>query len=189
MPVTGESHSRESLSADLRLVATGDRRAFERVYERTCAKLMGICLGVVGERAAAEDVLQEVYVIVWRQAARFDPARASPITWLGMIARNRAIDWRRAHERRADRFGHTLPPFIADESVPVDQAMAAAQVEQRAVLCLDRLNQDQREAIRDAFLGGHTYLALAEKWAVPLGTIKSRIRRGLIELKKCMADD
>lgn len=187
--MTGDPQSRDLLSADLQLAAAGDRRAFERVYANTSAKLFGICLGIVGERAAAEDVLQEVYVIVWRQASRFDPKRASPITWLGMIARNRAIDWRRAHERRADRFGHTLPPFLADESVPVDQAMASAQAEQQAVDCLDRLNHDQRGAIRDAFLGGHTYLALAEKWAVPLGTIKSRIRRGLIELKKCMADD
>lgn len=185
----GDPQSRELLSADLKRTAAGDRRAFERVYAHTSAKLFGICISVIGERAAAEDVLQEVYVIVWREAGRFDPARASPITWLGMIARNRAIDWRRAHERRADRFGQTLPPFIADDSVPIDQAIAAAETEQQAVECLDTLSQDQRDAIRDAFLGGHTYLALSEKWGVPLGTIKSRIRRGLIELKKCMADD
>lgn len=187
--MTRSTFDRDKLSADLVLVGAGDRDAFQRVYFATSAKLLGICVRIVGEQAAAEDVLQEIYVIVWRNAARFDPQRASPITWLCMIARNRAIDWKRAHDRHTDRFGMMLPPYIADERVPIDQAMASVEMEQAAVACLDRLTEDQRSAIRDAFLGGATYVTLAERLKLPLGTIKSRIRRGLLELKKCLPHD
>lgn len=187
--MTRATFDRDKLSADLVLVGTGDREAFQRVYVATSAKLLGICLPIVGEQGAAEDVLQDVFVIVWRNAAKFDPVRASPITWLCMIARNRAIDWRRAHDRHADRFGMMMPPFVADDSVPVDQAMASVEMERAAVACLDRLPEDQRSAIRDAFLEGATYVTLAERLKLPLGTIKSRIRRGLLELKKCLPHD
>lgn len=187
--VTGAKFDRNRLGVDLRLSGAGDRAAFQRVYVATSAKLLGICVGIVGEQEAAEDVLQEVYVIVWRNAARFDAARASPITWLCMIARNRAIDWKRAQDRRVDRFGAMMPAFIIDDSVPMDRTMALAELEQVAVGCLDQLPEDQRSAIRDAFLEGLTYVKLAERLKLPLGTVKSRIRRGLLELKKCLADD
>lgn len=187
--MTGANFDRERLSADLVQTGTEDRAAFHRVYRATSAKLHGICFRITGERGAAEDVLQEVYVIIWRHAARYDPARSSPITWLCMIARNRAIDWKRAHDRRADRFGTMMPAFVIDDTMPVDQAMASQQMEQAAIKCLDQLSEDQRTAIRDAFLGGHTYLKLSERLRLPLGTIKSRIRRGLLELKKCLHHD
>jgi RNA polymerase sigma factor (sigma-70 family) len=187
--VTGDSIERERLSADLQQTGDGNRAAFRRVYRATTAKLLGLCIRVVGDRLIAEDVLQEVYLIVWRQAGQFDPARASPITWLAMIARNRAIDWKRARDRRGDRFGAMMPPFIADESVPVDQRLASEEMERAAIACLDQLSADQRQAIRDAFIEGLTYVKIAEQGHLPLGTIKSRIRRGLLELKKCLSDE
>lgn len=187
--MTGAKFDRERLSTDLALAGAGDRAAFQRVYRATSAKLHGICFKIVGDREVAEDVLQEVYVIIWRHAAKFDPARASPITWLAMIARNRAIDWKRAQDRHTDRFGMMMPPFIADDKIPVDQALASEQMEQAAVNCLDQLAEDQRIVIRDAFLEGLTYVKLAERLRLPLGTIKSRIRRGLLELKKCLPHD
>ncbi len=180
---------RDGLAADIAQVGAGDRSALHRVYRVTSAKLFGICLRIVGDRAAAEDVLQEVYVIVWRNAARFDSARASPITWLAMIARNRAIDWKRAHDRHTDRFGMMMPPFVASDDLPADQALAAQQMEAAAVRCLETLGPDQRAAIRDTFLDGLTYIQLAERLRLPLGTVKSRIRRGLLELKKCLSHD
>lgn len=187
--MTRASFDREKLVADLVQSGRGDRLAFHRVYRATSAKLHGICFGVVGERAAAEDVLQEIYVVIWRHAAKFDPARSSPITWLCMIARNRAIDWKRANDRHGDRFGKMMPPFVMNEHAPLDQSLESEQLEHAAITCLDQLAADQRTAIRDAFLGGHTYIKLAERLGLPLGTVKSRIRRGLIELKKCLSHD
>lgn len=187
--MAGAVFDRERLSADLVRAGTGDRAAFHRVYRATSAKLLGICVRITGERSTAEDVLQEVYVIIWRHAAKYDRDRASPITWLSMIARNRAIDWKRARDRIGDRFGAMMPPFVADEQVPIDRALIALQTEHAALACLDQLSADQRSIIRDAFLEGHTYLKLAERLSLPLGTVKSRIRRGLLELKKCLAHE
>lgn len=187
--MAGARFDRQTLADDLLSAGGGDRVAFQRIYHATSAKLFGICMRITRDTAAAEDVLQDVYVIVWRNAAKFDPARASPITWLAMIARNRAIDWKRAHDRHTDRFGMMMPPFVIDDSAPVDHALASEQMEQAAIACLDRLSADQRIAIQDAFMEGLTYVMLAERLKVPLGTIKSRIRRGLLELKKCLPHD
>src|SRR5919108_418688 len=92
------------LAAALARVAAGDRAALRIVYQDTSAKLFGVCLRILNDRSEAEDVLQDVYVTVWRKAATFDPARASPITWMVAIARNRAIDRLRATamSRRSD---------------------------------------------------------------------------------------
>src|SRR4030081_4139561 len=92
----GAEENRSQLVAALARVAGGDRAALQIVYQDTSAKLFGVCLRILNDRSEAEDVLQEVYVTVWRKAASFDPARASPITWMVAIARNRAIDRLRA---------------------------------------------------------------------------------------------
>ena len=184
----GDDAARQHLSADLVRVAGGDREAFRRVYAQTAGKLFGVCLRVLSDANASEDVLQEVYVSVWRQAAQFEPARASPITWLCAIARNRAIDHKRAHHRTAERFGAAMPANVRDQAVAVDDALVSAERERRAVDCIDRLADPQRGAIKDAFLGGFTYLQIAERDQVPLGTMKSWIRRGLLEIRRCMAD-
>src|SRR6266571_2739072 len=108
--------SRSQLSAALARVATGDRAALRLVYQDTSAKLFGVCLRILNDRSEAEDVLQEVYVTVWRKAASYDPSRASPITWLVAIARNRAIDRLRASaiSRRVDPI--EAAPEIRDEA-------------------------------------------------------------------------
>ncbi|WP_174280069.1 sigma-70 family RNA polymerase sigma factor [Sphingomonas bacterium] len=172
------------------LVATGqaDRGAFASLYVATSAKLFGICLRICGERQAAEDVLQEVYATVWRRADGYEPGRGSPIAWLGAIARNRAIDRRRALGLR---------PAASIEAVaePVDEAPLAsdlllmAEEERRLLACIDQLTTDQRGAIRTAFFDGLTYAELAVRSGVPLGTAKSWIRRGLISLRGCLDGD
>lgn len=169
-----------------------DQEAFRRLYELTAAKLFGICLRTCGERQAVEDVLQEVYVIIWRRAPSFDAARASPITWMATIARNRSIDWRRANKRPlSDGFAEI--GGTADD--PVDDAPAAdiALIEQEGVQqlhdCLMVLNEKARRAIRSAFLGGLTYSDLARREGVPLATMKSTVRRGLLQLRRCLNDD
>jgi len=172
------------------LVATGDedRLAFQRVYRMTSAKLFGICIRICGDAQAAEDVLHEVYLTIWKRAGSFQPGRASPISWLATIARNRAIDWRRANGARA-----TTPLAMADNipdgSPAADEAMIAGEADRRLHLCLDSLDAEHRNAIRTAFFNGVTYRELAEQSAVPLGTMKSWVRRGLARLKRCLEDD
>ena len=171
-------------------MATGaeDRAAFATLYQLTSAKLFGVCLRICGERQAAEDVLSEVYLTVWRRAGAFEPGRASPISWLATIARNRAIDWRRSAGRK---LAVTLDdaPDVADPEPSAEDRLVTSGEDQRLHLCLDQLEDKQRGAIRTAFFGGLTYAELAEREGVPLGTMKSWVRRGLIRLKDCLSDD
>ncbi|MBK6414433.1 MAG: sigma-70 family RNA polymerase sigma factor [Sphingopyxis sp.] len=187
---SGADEARARLTAALTAVGRGDRVAMRQVYDMTAAKLFGICLRICGERASAEDVLQTVYIKVWERAGQFDAARASPITWLATIARNGAIDWRRSVAGRAVR--DTLPEqasfAVADDSPLADQSLVAAEDGARLHHCLDELEERSRTSIRAAFFDGSTYAELAERENVPLGTMKSWIRRGLLRLKDCLGD-
>ncbi|CAN5357890.1 sigma-70 family RNA polymerase sigma factor [soil metagenome] len=171
-------------------MATGaeDRTAFRAVYQLTSAKLFGIVLRICGDRQAAEDVLHEIYLTVWKRAGGYEPGRASPISWLATIARNRAIDWRRAQGIRRHSAIEDAPD-IADDALPADEVIAGDQASRALHLCLDALEDRQRAAIRTAFFDGVTYAELAEQQAVPLGTMKSWVRRGLLRLKECLDDD
>ncbi len=178
--------TRSQLAAALVRVAGGDRAALNMVYRDTSAKLFGVCLRILNNRSEAEDVLQEVYVTVWRKAAAFDPGRASPITWMVAIARNRAID-----RLRASAISRRMEPIEAADAVS-DPAPAAvervelAQQHQRLAGCLEELEARHSAAIRAAFLDGSTYEELAARMSVPLGTMKSWIRRGLLKLRACL---
>jgi len=177
--------ARAVLSAALAAVARGDRAALQQVYGLTSAKLFGICLRICADRGAAEDVLQTVFLKVWQNAGAFDPARASPISWLCAISRNAAIDWRRS--RRMDEpLPADLDTILVD--LDADPAAAAEQADEarRIVQCLDALEPARRDAIRAAFYGGLSYPEIAEAMDKPVGTVKSWIRRGLIQLKECL---
>lgn len=165
-------------------IAAGDRAAFRALYERTSAKLYGICLRLLGTEAEAQEVLQDAFVTVWRSAARFDPARASAITWLSVVARNKAID--RLRQRRPE-----IEQIDAAADVPDDSPLATAVIEQeddarRLAHCLEQLENRSRAMIRAAFFDGASYPELAEREGVPLGTMKSWIRRGLLRLRGCL---
>jgi RNA polymerase sigma-70 factor (ECF subfamily) len=178
--------SRSQLAAALARVAAGDRAALRIVYQDTSAKLFGVCLRILNDKSEAEDVLQDVYVTVWRKAAGFDPDRASPITWLVAITRNRAID-----RLRASALMRRMEPIESADAVS-DPAPAAvervelAQQHERLANCLKELETRQSAAIRAAFLDGATYEELAQRMSVPLGTMKSWIRRGLLKLRTCL---
>lgn len=179
-------NDRSQLRQWLLATAAGDRRAFESLYERTASKLFGVCLRILGERGEAEEVLQDAYLAIWRKAGLYDGERASPITWLAMIARNKAID--RLRGGRLDRAA--LPIDFGTEFVD-DGVGTAALAEnesegRRLHDCMDELSGEQRGAIRIAFFEGCTYEELAARSDTPLGTIKSWIRRGLIKLKDCL---
>jgi RNA polymerase sigma factor (sigma-70 family) len=171
------------------LLRTGDedREAFNEVYRLTSAKLFGICLRICGDRSGAEDVLHEVFLTIWKRAGAYEPGRASPITWVAAIARNRSIDWIRARNIRpshpigeADR--------IADETPDQLSVIERDETSRRLHECLDALDDRARDAIKTAFFDGVTYAELAARECVPLGTMKSVVRRGLLQLKGCVDD-
>jgi len=177
---------RQALSDALQRVGQGDAAALKDVYDRTSAKLFGVCLRILGEPSESEDVLQEVYVTVWRRAGGFDPARARPITWLAAIARNRSIDRARAaHPERYRPIEQGLA--VADAAPSAQVNLENEEDRQRLAHCLGGLDEPQQSAIKSAFLDGCTYEALAREAGVPLGTMKSWIRRALLKLRVCLA--
>ncbi len=184
--MTHSDLDRERLVRDLARVASGDVAAMRALYGRTAAKLFGVCLSYTRDREAAEDVLQDVYVRVWNSAGRFDAARASPITWLATLARHAAIDWLRADGRRA-RLAD-LPPDTLEPEPGGDVLLAQAEERARVVACLDWLDDNQARCIRGAFFDGFSYPQLAQRQEVPLGTVKSWVRRGLLRLRECLGD-
>lgn len=180
---TADADVNASLLVD---VARGDRGAFERLYRATSSRMFAICLRVLPDRAEAEDVLQEVYTSIWHKADQFDPDRASAMAWMAMIARNRCIDRLRSpgHAVRstAIELGDELPDGGA---TPADEAEAHTDRE-RLQRCLQRLDDRRRGLIRTAFFDGATYEELARRSGAPLGSVKSWIRRGLMQLRTCL---
>lgn len=178
--------ARAALSRALARVGAQDRAAFTEVYGATSAKLLGICVRILGDRAEAEEILQEVYVTVWHKAGTFDPARASPITWLAFIARNRALDRLRARRVRAPEPLGPDALDVADPAASATERMEASEDARRLLACMGELEARQAAAIRQTFFGGSTYAELATMQEVPLGTVKSWIRRGLLRLRECL---
>lgn len=185
---TSSDDARAHLAETLIAVGGEDRAAFHELYRLTSAKLFGIALRICGNREAAEDVLHEVYLTIWRRAGAWEPGRASPITWLATIARNRAIDWRRAQGvRRAQPIEDA--PDLPDPAPDAERLLVATGERHTLVDCMGELDARQHDAIRTAFFNGLTYGEIAEVRGVPLGTVKSWIRRGLARLKECLDRD
>ena len=185
MATAGRSspEAREALKAAMARLADGDRAALEQVYSATRVKLFGICLRILGDTKEAEDALQDVYINLWQRADRYDPERASPISWLATFARNRAIDRLRTGKVRGGAVPVDEAAPLADTMPLADDMMIDRERAARVHHCLDTLDDNARENIRAAFFDGRTYGDLAETSDVPLGTMKSWIRRGLMKLR------
>ncbi|MEG2803126.1 sigma-70 family RNA polymerase sigma factor [Stenotrophomonas sp.] len=173
------------LDALLEQVATGDRQAFEAVYQLASGRLFAICLHVLRDRGDAEEVLQDVFTTVWHKAAQFDRGKASAMTWLSMAARNRAIDRLRAAPPRPLE-DIAVAEEIADFAPQPGQVAEQASDRERLDDCLDTLEPRRRSLIRLAFLDGASYEELARRIGSPLGSVKSWIRRGLGQLRVCL---
>jgi RNA polymerase sigma-70 factor (ECF subfamily) len=184
-PADLDSARRAKLAEALVQSGRGDRDAFATVYAATSAKLFGVCLRIFPDRNEAEDVLQDVYLTIWNKAASFEIGRASPISWLVAVTRNRAIDRLRAKKRvRTSAIDEAAE--IAD-AAPLADARLIEAAEDRALHdCISSLDARDAFFIRNAFIGGSTYADLAKNEGQPLGTIKSRIRRALLKLRGCM---
>lgn len=163
--------------------AAADRAAFRALYRDTSAKLMGVLLRMLRERAEAEDALQEVYTRVWLRAGRYDPAKGRGMTWLIAIARNLAIDRLRARPEASSDDGLDL----VQDSAPRAETRLVAQGEARRMAdCFATLEPERADAVRGAYLNGLSYLELAGRHAVPLNTMRTWLRRSLLRLKECL---
>ena len=190
--LTGDpaSLARERLRAAMVRLGAGERAALREIYDATHTKLFGICLRILNDRKEAEDALQDVYLTLWRRADRYDPTKASPISWLATFARNRAIDRLRSGKVRSSAVPVDEAAEISDDAPRADALLEDAEQSARIYHCLDALEEPTQSSIRNAFFEGRTYAELAEASGEPLGTMKSRIRRGLAKLKACLeADD
>lgn len=166
-------------------VARQDRTAFTEVYRATSAKLYGILLRICRRRELADEMLQEVYIKVWERAGDFDPARASPITWMATIARNRALDeMRRRIPVPLDDAPEVLD-MADDARLASEWVELAGEVKQLAG-CLEGLEPDKAEIIKLAYLSGLSREELAQRFGAPVATIKTWIHRGLRQLKDCL---
>lgn len=167
-------------------VALGDRKAFAGLYRRTSAKLFGVCLRVLKSRSEAEESLQEVYIKIWQRAGTYTAGQGSPISWLVVIARNNALDRLRARKPAAEDIDSALG--IASGGPDPEEAAARAGERGRIVACLDRLEPDRAAAVRGAYLDGFSYQELADRFEVPLNTMRTWLRRSLLKLKECLSE-
>jgi RNA polymerase sigma-70 factor (ECF subfamily) len=178
--------------------AMGDRQAFRQLYEATSPRLLGVIARLVGRNAAAEDLLQDVYVRIWKSAGQFRPGAGAPMAWLCAAARYRAIDWLRSQGARPEISTSDLRGAGDEEDGPDPAERVAdpgpgpsAQVESQAQAgavqqCLGTLAASQQQSISLAYYQGLSHNEIAEHLGAPLGSVKTWVRRGLIALKTCL---
>ncbi|MCH9809470.1 MAG: sigma-70 family RNA polymerase sigma factor [Alphaproteobacteria bacterium] len=182
MPITAKKELTEWLAR----CATGDRAAFSRLYDATSAKLYGVIIRIVRDRARSDDLLQEVYLRIWQRSGSFNPDRASPITWMATIARNAAID----EVRKSARQYHTVDIDVSDvpDATPrADAVIEQSEAWQRLEGCLETLEQDHRSVVKQAYLEGLSREEISTRMKMPVGTVKTWLHRSLKRLKECLA--
>jgi len=174
------------LDALLLRVARNDTAAFEQLYDEVAGTVFGLIRRVVRDPAQSEEVAQEVLVEVWRKAGRFDPRRGSAIAWITTMAHRRAVDRVRSAQamvEREDRMARSTRDVPHDE---VAEQVVDQLERERVRRCLQGLTSAQRESVTLAYYGGHTYREVAVLLSLPLGTVKTRMRDGLIRLRDCL---
>lgn len=179
------------LIALLERIAHQDQTALKALYDACSGKLYGLALRVVSQRELAEDVLQEAFLTIWKSAANYSLSLSPPMAWMGLIVRSRALDLlrRRAAERMhlKQDIDEELADTVGDGGpTPLDTAQASEQA-WAMHQCLSRLENKQREVVNLAYLRDLSHSELAEQLKLPLGTVKTWIRRGLEQLRLCMA--
>lgn len=161
-------------------IALQDRGAFADLYTRTASTLLSVCRRVLRDPELAEDAVHETYIRVWRRSATFDPRRGAPIAWLVTIARRCAID--RLRQRHAGPETDEPLPDIGDEMAQLEATLLRSDIGN----CLAAIGPEQRRALMVVYFGGLTHEQAASRMGVPLGTLKSWVRRGLLRMKDCL---
>jgi RNA polymerase sigma-70 factor (ECF subfamily) len=172
-------------------IAKGDDAAFVELYNRFAGSLYAMVQRMLDDNKEAEDALQEGFTYIWRKAAAYDPTRSSPFAWAVMITRNKAIDRLRARERiekLREKFTEQGAHFSQQDpgSANESELRERATIVRAAVL---QLPEEQRKALELSFFGGLTHEKISERLGVPLGTIKARIRRGLLRLRESLGEE
>ncbi|MCW2930172.1 MAG: polymerase, sigma-24 subunit, subfamily [Actinomycetia bacterium] len=165
-------------------VARGNHAAFEAIYDQLAGPVYGLVLKVLRDPAQSEEVAQEAMLDVWRTASRFDAARGSAVAWVMTIAHRRAVDRVRTENASTAREQKLAPGPASDGDVA--ELVETALDRQRVRRCLGNLTTLQAEAVKLAYYGGYTYSQVAELLGVALGTVKTRIRDGLVRMRDCM---
>jgi RNA polymerase sigma-70 factor, ECF subfamily len=180
----GSEGSGQDPATLLARVARGDQAAFETVYDQFAGPVYGLVRKVLRDPAQSEEVAQEVLLDVWRTASRFDPGRGSASAWVMTIAHRRAVDRVRSENAATAREQKLIT--VEESGDDVAEIVEGELDRQRVLHCLDSLSSLQAESVNLAYYGGYTYSQVAELLGVPLGTVKTRIRDGLIRLRDCM---
>lgn len=178
------------LAVLLQASSDGDQAAFAQLYDLTASRVYGLVLRILRDGAQAEEVVQEVYLQLWQQAGRFDPARGTALTWVMTHAHRKTVDRVRSSEATRRRDTAHAADAVRDVATPFDETAAAVQASMDAQdvrAAMTTLSSPQREAIELAYFGGHTYSEVAQLLQVPLGTIKTRIRVGLARLREALS--
>ena len=170
----------------LALTATGDTAAFSALYDRVAPWVFGLVRRILRNPAQSEEVTQEVMIDVWRTATRYDAARGSAHSWILTIAHRRAVDRVRSEQAAADRTDLAGARSAEVEFDQVADTVSTRLEAEQVRRCLGSLTELQRESIELAFWGGHTHTEVAALLDIPLGTVKTRIRDGLIRLRDCL---
>lgn len=163
----------------------GDRTAFRSLYDRTSAKLFGVLLRILKDRSEAEEALQDVFIKIWQKAGSYRDGAFSPISWLVAIARNHALDILRT--RRGTVIALDEAVDVADSTPDPESAAVDAGERRRIDMCLDTLEGARADAVRGAYLDGYAYAELAERYEVPINTMRTWLRRSLMRLKECLS--
>ena len=185
-PETAAPHDGRALLLQLIAeVAGGDKSAFARLYALTHAKLLGVALRILRDRALAEDVLQESYVKVWRHAASYDPSIASPMTWMATIVRHGAIDALRKRQLEALGSEDEIATIPSADPDPIEE-MHLARLRPKALAAFAKLPEEKRRLIMLAYLRDRSRQELSQRFGVPANTVKTHLRRALLEMRATM---
>jgi RNA polymerase sigma-70 factor, ECF subfamily len=182
----GVRNDAPALDALLARVARGDEAAFEQTYDQVADAVFGLIRRVVRDPAQSEEVTQEVLVEVWRSASRYEPAKGSAMAWIMTMAHRRAVDRVRSEQAASDRQARVAnreQVVVYDE---VAEDVEARLERERVRRCLDTLTDLQRQSVALAYYEGYTYREVAELLTVPLGTVKTRMRDGMIRMRDCL---